>query len=97
MYICIENSTMLYCITYDIKNSSQEEIFLEELKYLGETNQFISNCWFLNSTLSKEDIFKRLKPKLNVSDLLYIGQTNLTNMSGWLPSNSVEWLKEHSY
>lgn len=97
MYICIENPTMLYCITYDIKSPSQEEIFLEELKYLGETNQFISNCWFLSSTLDKEEIFNRLKPKLNVPDLLYIGLTNLTNMSGWLPGNSVEWLKRHPY
>lgn len=38
---------MLYCITYDIKELAKEEALLKQLKELGETNQFISNCWFL--------------------------------------------------
>lgn len=87
---------MLYCITYDIRNTAHEEAFIKQLKELGENNQFISNCWFLDSTKSKEEIYNILKGTLDSPDLLFICQTNLGKMSGWLPSDSVNWLKEHS-
>lgn len=86
---------MLYCITYDIKDSSYEEGFLRQLKELGETNQFISNCWFLSSKKNKDDIYNILKEKLDSPDLLYISETRLSQMAGWLPSSSVDWLKDH--
>lgn len=86
---------MLYCIIYDIKDSAKEEIFLKQLKELGETNQFISSCWFLDCNQSKEEIYGILQKKLDAPDLLFISETRLNRMAGWLPSTSVEWLKQH--
>lgn len=84
---------MLHCIAYDIKDSNREEAFLKQLKELGETNQFISNCWFLNCEKSKDDIYKNLRTVLEAPDLLFICGTRTEQMAGWLPSNSIDWLK----
>lgn len=89
---------MLYCVIYDIKDakdSAKEEAFLKQLKEFGETNQFISNCWFLDSSKDKDEIYEELKSKLDAPDLLFIAETRLTQMSGWLPNTSIEWLKVH--
>lgn len=86
---------MLYCITYDIKDSTNEEGFLKRLKELGETNQFISNCWLLDCNIDKDEIYRILKEKLDAPDLLFISTTNLSQMAGWLPNTSIEWLKKH--
>lgn len=86
---------MLYCIIYDIKDSTKEEAFLKQLKKLGETNQFISNCWFLACAQTKEEIYDIMKKELDAPDLLFISETRLERMAGWLPSTSVDWLKIH--
>ena len=86
---------MLYCITYDIKELAKGEALLKQLKELGETNQFISNCWFLYCDKDKEEIYELLKAKLDAPDLLFISRTRLSHMAGWLPNTSVEWLKSH--
>ena len=87
---------MLYCITYDIKNNTNEEAFIKELKLLGEVNQFISNCWFLRSNKDKNEIFSLLKSQMDTPDLLFITTTSVSQMEGWLPTTSIGWLKEHS-
>ena len=86
---------MLYCISYDIKSPSHEEVFLKRLKELGKTNQFLSNGRFLDSEKSREDIYDILRATLDAPDLLFICDTSLGQMSGWLPGSSVEWLREH--
>ena len=86
---------MLYCITYDIKNSAEEESFIKKLKDLGQSNQFISNCWFINSCQRKDEIFKILREDLKDADLLFITETSLSQMEGWLPTTSIEWLQQN--
>lgn len=87
---------MLYCVIYDIKDAAKEEAFLKQLKEFGGTNQFISNSWFLDSVKDKDEIYEELKSKLDAPDLLFITETRFSQMAGWLPNTSIEWLKVHS-
>lgn len=89
---------MLYCVIYDIKDakdSAKEEAFLKQLKEFGETNQFMSNCCFWDSSKDKDEIYEELKSKLDAPDLLFVVKTCFSQMAGWLPSTSIEWLKVH--
>ena len=86
---------MIFCITYEFKNSEKNySDFFLEMKNLGEANQFMNNCWFLSSETTNNDIYESLKKHLDGPDLLFITSINLNTTSGWLPSTSVEWLRD---
>ncbi len=87
----------MYCIVYELKNAEKDySPFYQQIKELGNSNQFIANGWFVVTKLSKEEIFEQLKPLLDAPDLLLISNSNLSNMSGWLPRASIDWLKSNN-
>ncbi len=89
---------MLYNITYELKNNEKDySSFFQTLKTLSpNTNQCMKNSWFVITSSSKQVLYEQLKALLESSDLLLISQVSLSQLSGWLPSDSVNWLQEHS-
>ena len=87
---------MLYIISYDIKDKEREEAFVKLLEKMGNVNQYLSNSWFLSTENKDKDmVYKELKDSLHDSDLLFLNETSLEKMAGWLPKNSVDWLMEN--
>lgn len=85
----------MFIVEYDIKDSSREELFLSDLKGLGDTNLFLPRSFFLISTEPRELVYKRLRSHLASEDLLLIVETSLSDMSGWLPMSSIRWVQTH--
>jgi hypothetical protein len=89
---------MIYCIIYELKSSEKNySEFYQTLKSFGTHSQFMTNGWFVKAESGKkEDFFGRLKPLMDSPDLLLVTQTPLSDMSGWLPSSSIEWLRQNN-
>ena len=87
---------MLYNITYELKSSNKDySAFIQEIKDLStSSSQCMKNSWFIASTKSKNELYQALKQHLEDSDLLLILETSLSQMSGWIPTDTVEWLKD---
>ena len=86
----------MYIVEYDIKDNAREDVFLSDLKELGETNLFLPRSIFLDSTEPRESVYKKLRLHLMPEDLLLIVEASLTNMSGWLPMSSIRWIQNHN-
>jgi hypothetical protein len=86
----------MFCIVYELKNAEKDySAFYQEIKNMGNSNQFISNGWFVDTNLNKDEIYNILKPQLELPDLLLVTKASLSTMSGFLPSISIEWLKKN--
>lgn len=90
---------MIYCIIYELKSSTKNySEFYQALKSFGPHSQFLTNGWFIKAENGKkEEFFEKLKPLMDSPDLLLVAQTPLSEMSGWLPSSSVDWLQQNNY
>ncbi|MFV0420318.1 MAG: hypothetical protein ACK5KT_16530 [Dysgonomonas sp.] len=90
---------MVYCIIYELKSTTKNySEFYQTLKSFSAHSQFVTNGWFIRTEAGKKDeLFEKLRSLLDTPDLLLITQTSLTEMSGWLPSSSVEWLQQNNY
>lgn len=89
---------MLYNITYELKNSEKDySQFLQTLKTSGSSAvQCMKNSWFVVSGKDRKELFELLKEQLESADLLLVCQVSLSDLTGWLPSDSVDWLKLNS-
>lgn len=86
---------MIYSIAYNIKEAPTEGSFVNALKSIGEMVLFMPNCYFLSSDESRNSIYTKLFSTLGPNDLLYVVETPIDTMSGWLPTNAVKWLDQH--
>lgn len=90
---------MYFIINYDIKDKEREDVFFKSVKGLGDTLFFLPHSLILyieNNEHDKDYIFKNLKSVLKEEDLFLISTVPFSNMAGWLPSSSVEWLNDHN-
>ena len=90
---------MLYIVNYDIKDAERKDAFLNEAKKIGETFQYLPHALFIfNPDISKDQtfIYTQLKHVTTEDDLFVVTSTLLSNMSGWLTSSAVDWLKLHN-
>lgn len=90
---------MLYIVNYDIKDAERKDAFLNEAKKIGETIQYLPHALFiysLDANLNQGAIYNQLKQITSDEDLFIVSRTPLSQMSGWLTSSVVDWLKLHN-
>ena len=90
---------MVYIVNYDIKDAERKDTFLNEAKKIGETLQYLPHALFIFSPDTSKDqssIYTQLKHFTTDDDLFIVARTALSNMSGWLTSSAVDWLKSHN-
>ncbi len=87
---------MVYLITYDLKTPDGDYNSLyEEIKSIGANE---NNChplestWLIESDLSVEEIYTRIKSKLNEKDLIFVVNITQQKRQGWMPKIAWEWL-----
>ena len=92
-------STMVYIVNYDIKEAERKDAFLNEAKKIGETFHYLPHALFIYSADTSKDkssIYTQLKHVTTDDDLFIVTITSLSDMSGWLTSSAVDWLKSHN-
>jgi len=90
---------MLYIVNYDIKDTERKDAFLNEAKKIGEIIQYLPHALFIHSldtNQSQATIYNQLKKITSDEDLFVVSQAPLAQMSGWLTSSVVDWLKSHN-
>ena len=81
----------LYSISYDIDNNEQN--FIVALKNLGDTCNYVKSGWFLRTNEDNDVIYKKLQPFFaDGNGHLLVAKVNEGLMSGWLSSNTIDWL-----
>ena len=86
---------MVYAINYDLRKLGQDYAeFYEAIKALGAWHHYLESMWLVDTQLSAEDIWNRLRPHVDTNDyFLVIGVTG--DYAGWLPQEASNWMKEH--
>lgn len=102
--ICIQAKPMsMFAISYDLKESTKDYAsFFNEVRSLGNATQVLSNMFIVDfdtpsgtgNEVNTSDIYNRLKPELGLSDHILICQVTPSELSGFLSSDSVDWIKE---
>ncbi len=90
---------MVYIVNYDIKDADRKDAFLNEAKKIGETLQFLPHALFIYSidvNQNQSTIYTQLKGVTTDDDLFIVSRATLSDMSGWLTSSVVDWLKSHN-
>ena len=89
---------IVYIIVYEIKDSDRERQFLEALERVSiESNQFIPKSFIVISNLGRKSVYDSLREQMTQADLLMISEVGRDKISGWLPSSTVDWVKEKLY
>lgn len=84
----------LFFVTYSVNNLQREQELISALKELGDTNQVLQNSYFLLSDSKRNDIYVALKNALENDGLFIVTECNLDTMSGWVPSQTIDWLNQ---
>ena len=87
----------LFSISYDLKDTTKDYTsFFNEVRCLGNFIQVLSNLYMIDTDnqSNTSDIYNRLKPELGQSDHILVCQITPTDLSGFLSSDSVEWIKQ---
>lgn len=89
---------MLYIINFDVKDLERKETFLSKVKDLGDNILYAPNSLFLTySENEKDKIYRQLRQSLSDEDLLLVSQITNNEISGWLKSSAIKWLKLYQY
>ncbi len=87
----------IFSILYDLKDTAKDYTsFFNEVQSLGNYTQVLSNTYIVDieGQLNTSNIYNRLKPELGESDHILVCMVNPIELSGFLSSDSVEWIKK---
>jgi hypothetical protein len=84
----------MFLITYDFKNEEIPKSFFETLQHLGSWWHFINGSWLVSTELDAGAIQDRLADHLDENVNLLIVEAG-REMSGWLPKNAWDWIREN--
>lgn len=90
---------MVYIVNYDIKDADRKDAFLNEAKNIGEILQYLPHALFIyniDANVNQGTIYAQLKQITSDEDLFVVSRAPLSQMSGWLTSSVVDWLKSHN-
>lgn len=85
----------LYFITYELRNREKNySTFYDSIKNIGHGScQCMTNVWLIYSNLKSTEIYDKLKPLIEDTDNLLIGDIKYENIAGWVSSDTKTFLK----
>lgn len=88
----------LYFITYELRNREKNySTFYDSIKNIGSDScQCLTNVWLIFSNLESSDIYGKLKPLIEDTDNLLIGETTYEKLAGWVSSDTIDFLKRNN-
>ena len=87
---------MLYFVTYDLTKSDHEygELY-EELKRSGNWWHYLDSTWLVATPESIDELYQRIRAKIDDNDNLLIFDITNKTYQGWLPKKAWEWIRNH--
>lgn len=84
---------MILLITYDLKKPGQSYRDLHEAIKGSGTSwwHYLESTWLIDTGLSAEQVFGRLKPHVDRNDHVFITRI-VRPYQGWLPAKAWEWI-----
>jgi hypothetical protein len=86
----IKSMKRFVIIIYTVKGSDQN--IKEVMKNIGEWISYFPNSWLVHTSLSPEEIYKRIGTNV-AGDRFLILEVNLKDYYGILPNEAWAWLK----
>lgn len=87
---------MVYLVSYDLRKPGQDyekvHTAIKDLSYGGIWIKPLESTWFIKSSLSSSDLYKKLKPAFDSTDHFVILEIS-KNYDGWLPKKTWEYIK----
>lgn len=89
---------ILYFITYELRNREKNySNFYDSIKSISHDScQCMTNAWLIYSDINSSDIYNVLKPLIEDTDNLFIGEINRKNIAGWVSSDTIDFLKRNN-
>lgn len=85
---------MTILITYDLNKEVSRPPIVKEIKDLGSWARLSESSYAVNTSLTAEQVFNKLKPLIDSNDNLYI-ITLKQPWSGFGPKDVNEWLNKN--
>lgn len=88
----------LYFISYELRNKEKNySTFYNSIKNIGtDSFQCLTNVWFIYSDLEISDIYGQLKPLIEDTDNLIIGEATYKKLAGWVSSDTIDFFKRNN-
>jgi len=88
----------LYFITYELRNREKNySTFYNSIRNIGfDSCQCLTNVWLIYSNLKGTDIYNKLKPLIEDTDNLLIGEATYGNIAGWVSTETIEFLERNN-
>ncbi|MGL5657479.1 MAG: hypothetical protein ACRDDK_00200 [Cetobacterium sp.] len=84
-----------YIITYDQDEKDDYDELVEELKKSDSWWKYLDRTWIIVTNESSDDVWKRIKDKINKEKVFLIMEVNGKNRQGWLRKSQWDWIKEN--
>ncbi len=86
---------MLVLISYDLKNNEKDynSLFDAIKKCGGKWWHYMESVWLVNTNLSPDECFEKLREFLGSEDRCFIVEITKMNREGWLPQKAWDWIK----
>ncbi|MDI3535476.1 MAG: hypothetical protein PWQ82_1841 [Thermosediminibacterales bacterium] len=87
-----------YLITYDLNTPGKDysELYEAIKKSCSYYCHYLDSVWIVKSSLSPEEIFDNIHPKMDKNDYLLIIEVK-NNKQGWLPKEAWDCLNNHIF
>lgn len=88
---------MIFLITYDLRSLGRDYTSLyDAIKEIGDNNHPLESVWLVASdSADVSTITSHLKKFMDGNDLVFVVDITKSNLQGWLPKSSWEWLKKY--
>ena len=87
----------LYFITYELRNKERNySTFYDSIKSIGaDSCQCLTNVWLVYSVLTTSNIYNQLKPLIEDTDNLLIGEIIYEKLAGWVSSDTIDFFNRN--
>ena len=83
----------MYLLCYDLKSGLVNvSLLFSEIEKLGDAVQILDTAWVIQSSLSHEEIYSRLK-RIVQTDRFAVFETYDRNRQGWLAKDMWSWMR----
>lgn len=87
----------LYFITYELRNKEKSySTFYDSIKNIGaDSCQCLTNVWLIYTDLKSSKIYNQLKPLIEDTDNLLIGEITYEKLAGWVSSETIDFFNRN--
>ncbi len=83
-----------FIISYDLKAPGRDYASLySEIKRFQEWQHPMESMWLIYTNETANNIYNRIRPKMDDNDLLFVSELATRHWQGWLPRTCWDWIE----